>query len=187
MQNGQVKKVYFADIPAVIREMLAEQLGFFSALEVTLELHNSDIVIADKHVGLSGRPLLRLTQTQDLRMGNILRRLAQMLAEPALHIDDVSVAGHTFRPREKLWTHDDGRETPLTGREVDILVYLLRRAGGCVTRDELLRNVWRYQEGIDTHTLETHIYRLRQKIEKTAEDPNILVTEENGYILKGIT
>ena len=44
-----------------------------------------------------------------------------------------------------------------------------------------MKNVWRYQDGVDTHTLETHIYRLRQKMEKSADDPQILVTEGKGY------
>ena len=52
-----------------------------------------------------------------------------------------------------------------------------------VSRETLLQEVWGYNSGVTTHTLETHIYRLRQKVEKDAASPQILVTEAGGYKL----
>jgi DNA-binding response OmpR family regulator len=52
-----------------------------------------------------------------------------------------------------------------------------------VSREVLLQEVWGYNSGVTTHTLETHIYRLRQKVEKDAALPAILVTEAGGYKL----
>ncbi len=77
----------------------------------------------------------------------------------------------------------DGDGAPLTEKEVSILVYLHQHKGKCVTRDELLQAVWQYVEGVETHTLETHIYRLRQKIESDPSRPLILVTDGSGYRL----
>jgi DNA-binding response OmpR family regulator len=68
----------------------------------------------------------------------------------------------------------------LTDKEVEILAYLIRRRGATVSRDDLLKDVWRYQAGVDTHTLETHIYRLRQKISGMPALTNALSTDEDG-------
>jgi DNA-binding response OmpR family regulator len=52
-----------------------------------------------------------------------------------------------------------------------------------VSRETLLQEVWGYNSGVTTHTLETHVYRLRQKVEKDAASPAILVTDAGGYKL----
>jgi len=78
----------------------------------------------------------------------------------------------------------DGRVLPLTEKEAAILA-CLRAAGGPVTRDTLLAEVWGYGESIDTHTLETHIHRLRRKIEPDPRQPILLVTDSGGYRLGG--
>lgn len=70
----------------------------------------------------------------------------------------------------------------LTGKEAEILLYLFDSEQE-VGRESLLENVWGYGSGISTHTLETHIYRLRQKIEDDPANPKFLLTEENGYFL----
>lgn len=77
----------------------------------------------------------------------------------------------------------DETEIKLTEKETAILSYLLENLGRTVTRKELLTAVWEYAENVETHTLETHIYRLRQKIENNPSEPMILITSENGYIL----
>ena len=71
----------------------------------------------------------------------------------------------------------------LTEKETAILKYLYRAGERAVTRDILLNEVWGYNAGVTTHTLETHIYRLRQKIERDPANANILVTETGGYKL----
>jgi DNA-binding response OmpR family regulator len=76
-----------------------------------------------------------------------------------------------------------GESQRLTGKEAAILAYLCDREGP-VGRDDLLENVWGYGSGISTHTLETHIYRLRQKIEADPAQPQFLLTLEGGYLLK---
>lgn len=69
----------------------------------------------------------------------------------------------------------------LTEKEVEILILLHKAKGEMITRQDLLQKIWNYVDAVETHTLETHIYRLRQKIEKTPAQPQILITEENGY------
>lgn len=71
----------------------------------------------------------------------------------------------------------------LTEKEQDILLYLSSQNGAPVTRQDLLDHVWQYAKGVETHTLETHIYRLRQKIEQDPTRPQFLMTNEAGYFL----
>jgi DNA-binding response OmpR family regulator len=76
-----------------------------------------------------------------------------------------------------------GKKTRLTEKETAILRYLYRAGKTPVPRDQLLTEVWGYNSGVTTHTLETHIYRLRQKIEKDPSNATLLVTEGGGYKL----
>ncbi len=71
----------------------------------------------------------------------------------------------------------------LTELETSILKYLYRSGANVVGRDILLGEVWGYSAGVTTHTLETHVYRLRQKIESDPFDPKILITKPGGYQL----
>lgn len=77
-----------------------------------------------------------------------------------------------------------GESIKITEKERDILLYLQEQAPKTVSRQNLLEEVWGYGENINTHTLETHIYRLRQKIEDNASEPNFLKTEDDGYRLE---
>ncbi|GHF15359.1 DNA-binding response regulator [Kordiimonas sediminis] len=94
---------------------------------------------------------------------------------------------YQFQPSAKtLVVNDNGKKIRLTEKETSILKYLYKAQGSAVSRDELLAEVWGYNSGVTTHTLETHIYRLRQKIEAEQNIDRILVTEQGGYSLKGI-
>ena len=83
---------------------------------------------------------------------------------------------------ELLETEDD-KKVRLTEKETNILKFLYRATGSVVARDVLLHEVWGYNAGVTTHTLETHIYRLRQKIELDPSNARLLVTESGGYRL----
>jgi DNA-binding response OmpR family regulator len=100
------------------------------------------------------------------------------------------VGPYTFKPSAKRLAHptpEDGRpaqrDIRLTEKETNILKYLYRAGGKPVGRDELLEEVWGYNSGVTTHTLETHVYRLRQKIEPVKGQATILLTEAGGYSL----
>lgn len=70
----------------------------------------------------------------------------------------------------------------LTEREIDILKYLYKNQGHYVSKSDLQRNVWKYSEEVATHTIETHIYRLRQKVEQKG-GRRLIITENGGYML----
>ena len=94
-----------------------------------------------------------------------------------------SIGRYTFRPAAKMLLDAGGGKVRLTEKETAILKYLYRAGDRIVTRDVLLSEVWGYNSGVTTHTLETHIYRLRQKIEKDPGNSRLLVTEGGGYKL----
>jgi DNA-binding response OmpR family regulator len=94
------------------------------------------------------------------------------------------IGPYEFRPAQKLLIDPAKKKLRLTEKETNILKYLYRAGGKPVGREELLTEVWGYNAGVTTHTLETHIYRLRQKIEPDGA-PKLLVTEAGGYRLQG--
>ena len=94
-----------------------------------------------------------------------------------------SIGRYTFRPAAKMLLEPAGGKIRLTEKETAILKYLYRAGDRIVTRDILLSEVWGYNSGVTTHTLETHIYRLRQKIERDPSHAELLVTEAGGYKL----
>ena len=94
-----------------------------------------------------------------------------------------SVGPYTFKPSQKLLLDQKGGKIRLTEKEAAIIKYLYRADQKVVTRDVLLEEVWGYNSGVTTHTLETHVYRLRQKIERDPSNAEILVTESGGYKL----
>jgi len=71
----------------------------------------------------------------------------------------------------------------LTEKEVALLVILHKAQGEPISREDMLNDVWQYADGVETHTLETHIYRLRQKIEKDPANPDIIQINDRGYFL----
>jgi DNA-binding response OmpR family regulator len=89
----------------------------------------------------------------------------------------------TFKPASKLLITEDEKKVRLTEKETNILKLLYRAKGDVVPRDVLLHEVWDYNSSVTTHTLETHIYRLRQKIERNPSDARLLITEPGGYRL----
>jgi DNA-binding response OmpR family regulator len=90
---------------------------------------------------------------------------------------------YEFRPSGKMLVDDGGKKIRLTEKETNILKYLYRAGEKPVPREELLAEVWGYNAGVTTHTLETHVYRLRQKIEPDPGNARLLVTEAGGYRL----
>ncbi len=122
--------------------------------------------------------------TKPFRFAVLLARIrAQLRSHEASEDAVLSIGPYTFRPATKLLTNERGSKVRLTEKETSILRYLYRAGGKVIGRDELLQEVWGYNAEVTTHTLETHIYRLRQKIEKDPSSASLLVTEAGGYRL----
>ena len=121
--------------------------------------------------------------TKPFRFGVLLARIrAHLRSHEQSELAVFRLGPYEFHPAQKMLT-DGRRRIRLTEKETSILKYLYRASGQPVARDELLAEVWGYNAGVTTHTLETHIYRLRQKVEPAGGAP-ILLTEAGGYRLQ---
>lgn len=123
--------------------------------------------------------------TKPFKLGVLLARLRAHIRQHERSDDAVFTIGpYTFQPSAKLLVgNDTGKKVRLTDKEAAILKFLYRAGDRVVGRDVLLDEVWGYNAGVTTHTLETHVYRLRQKIEADPSNARILVTEPGGYRL----
>jgi DNA-binding response OmpR family regulator len=121
------------------------------------------------------------------KLGVLLARIRAQLRQFEQSEDAVFTIGpYTFRPANKLLLDNEkaGKKVRLTEKETAILKFLLRAGTRPVPRETLLTEVWGYNAGVSTHTLETHIYRLRQKIERNPGEAALLVTDPGGYRLQ---
>lgn len=122
--------------------------------------------------------------TKPFKFAVLLARIRAQLRQHEQSEDAVFQIGrYTFKPASKLLIDENDAKVRLTEKETSILKYLYRSGEKVVTRDVLLHEVWGYNAEVTTHTLETHIYRLRQKIEKDPGNAELLVTETGGYKL----
>src|SRR2546423_4818369 len=153
--------------------------GGFKAPIIMLTGHDTD---SDTILGLESGANDYVTKP--FRFAVLLARIRAQLRQHEASEDAVFAIGpYTFRPSSKLLVNPKGNKVRLTEKETAILRYLYRAGKRPISREILLQEVWGYNSGVTTHTLETHIYRLRQKVEKDASNPSILVTEAGGYKL----
>lgn len=122
--------------------------------------------------------------TKPFKFPVLLARIRAQLRQHEQSEDAVFQLGpYTFKPAMKMLVTEDDKKVRLTEKETNILKFLYRAEDHVVARDTLLHEVWGYNAGVTTHTLETHIYRLRQKIEPDPSNARLLVTESGGYRL----
>jgi DNA-binding response OmpR family regulator len=152
--------------------------GFKSPI-IMLTGHDSD---SDEILGLESGANDYVTKP--FRFSVLLARLRAALRQHDQSEDVVFTIGpYSFHPAQKLLEGGEGTKVRLTDKETSILKFLYRQGPKTIGRDVLLKEVWGYNNRVTTHTLETHIYRLRQKIERDPSNARLLVTEEGGYRL----
>ena len=187
----KVNTILITDAPAAITQAICEQLEQFSAFKILgaedkeSESSPPDLIItANKNTAEPlVSPRIEISSSAPCRLGDLLQQIVKILKEPNLYLQNISLGDYVLEPQKKSLLYRGKEEIPLTEREVAILSHLAKHKGTETSREELLKSVWNYQQGVDTHTLETHIYRLRSKIEKASGQNNFLVTGEKGYCL----
>jgi DNA-binding response OmpR family regulator len=153
--------------------------GGFKAPIIMLTGHDTD---SDTILGLEAGANDYVTKP--FRFAVLLARIRAQLRQHENSEDvTLTVGPYTFKPSQKLLVDKKGGKLRLTEKEAAIIKYLYRAGDKVITRDVLLEEVWGYNSGVTTHTLETHVYRLRQKIERDPSNAEILVTESGGYKL----
>src|SRR6267154_899698 len=194
-------KILIVDDNAELREALVDQLALHEEFEAIAVDGGGAVRILRKSgfkapiIMLSGHDtdsdaILGLESgandyvVKPFRFAVLLARIRAQLRQHETSEDAVfNIGANSFRPGAKLLLSPKGSKVRLTEKETAILRYLYRAGQLSVSRETLLQEVWGYNSGVTTHTLETHIYRLRQKVEKDAAIPAILVTEAGGYKL----
>jgi DNA-binding response OmpR family regulator len=195
-----------ADTIAAAEAKLGEGAPHFGAvlLDVTLpDGDGRDLCAALRRNGVR-LPIIMLTGSDDeadvvrgldagandyiakpFRLNELLARLrAQVRLFDASEDAVLAIGPYMFRPSAKMLQDTArNRRIRLTEKEAAILKFLYRAGQKPVARQVLLNEVWGYNAAVTTHTLETHIYRLRQKIEQDPTNARLLVTEGGGYRL----
>ena len=162
---------------AIIDQGLPDGAGDALARELKNQGFDAPVLLLAE---ADGDPPLAEHIAKPFRFADLLARINQHLSRHAASDDTpVAIGPYLFRPGAKLLTAG-ARKVRLTEKETDILKFL-HAAGATVARETLLHEVWGYNPAVTTHTLETHIYRLRKKIEDG--DAKILLTEGGGYRL----
>jgi DNA-binding response OmpR family regulator len=169
------------DLPDLDGREVCQQLraGGLSSPIIMLTAASGD---SDTILGLDAGANDYVTKPFSFRV--LLARIRAQLRSHEQSEDAVFRIGpYEFRPAAKMLLDAKGKKVRLTDKETNILKYLYRAGQKVISREELLTEVWGYNAGVTTHTLETHVYRLRQKIEPDPTDPKILITEAGGYRL----
>ena len=123
--------------------------------------------------------------TKPFKISILLARLRAHLRQHEQSDDAVFTIGpYQFQPSAKLLVSIEKRKIRLTEKETAILKYLYRAGNQMIKRETLLNEVWGYNAAVTTHTLETHVYRLRRKMEQDPSEAHILVTVPGGYQLR---
>lgn len=185
--SGEFQAVAAADL-----ESLPAEEGSLSHIDVLLAAHAAqDLITGAVARGFRG-PVIAFAPGEGVTA--VLERpfryaALAMAIRSSLHdhtrSDEARFAlgPYEFNPVDRSLSAEGGEPIRLTDKEAAILRYLQRAGTRAVSREELLGEVWGYQSGVTTHTLETHIYRLRQKIEPDPGEATLLVTVEGGYRL----
>ncbi len=179
-------QIWPADRRSFIEAVLAtipEQAGALRAAPVTITWTDMDLRLTRFGPGPAEEQIFPLP----VRAGALIRTMLVMAGESSSlkRIGPFSFDPADARLVRRAGAQHGSQDIRLTEKEAALLSVLAEHAPETVDRDILLDEVWGYKRGrgIDTHTLETHIYRLRQKLETDPSDPQIIGSTENGYLI----
>ena len=157
----------------------------FAVLNVTDKAQPISVICALDHdtlqIGLSDNSR-RIDLKRPLRLGAIIDEITRLWGDYHQNQKDrlIQIGDNTFDPRAMTWQRAD-TVIALTEKEIAMIRSLLKAHPNPVSRDDILQSVWRYHQDATTHTVETHFWRLRQKIEIDPAMPQIIITTPHGY------
>ena len=122
-----------------------------------------------------------------LKIKHLIKKISTILAKISNSNEITHEIGpFVFFPLRKVIMLGDETKVELTEKEVDILKCLISSDEETVDRDVLLKQVWNYSSDVTTHTLETHIYRLRQKLEIDTSIPRLIISKGGGFKIRSL-
>ena len=170
-----------------LNQKKASEIDFLKAIvripSIALIQQESDVDLPYIHEFLIDEVIFK-----PFKVSKLIRHIYELINRPRdIPKQNNRFGNYTFIPDEKLLIDlDDHKQIRLTEKETAILQKLAAVNGKVVSRKTLLEEVWGYKTGVDSHTLETHMYRLRRKFEESGIEGPILVTADNGYKLKTV-
>ncbi len=173
------------DFSATVAEQAAHALGEECCVAENIESAQSFmaqaalVVTAWAVVAQAPCPVIAV-EHPPVRLRDLLAQMQAMLHKPSETLD--LGRGFGLQPRQKRLTNG-GATVGLTDKEAQLLAALAEAGGAGAGRERLLKEVWGIEAALDTHTLETHIYRLRGKFKELSDEDGIVATE-GGYGLK---
>lgn len=188
----------------VLKSDLSDQIKHhIPDFEITENKEDADIVVVDEKISLiktleKNAPIVFLSKedNDNIKAHAIIQKpflLSNFLdtIKASINIYENSEEGNLefnkyilYPSRKEILNKRNKSVTKLTEKEVSILKYLYKNSGKIISKNDLIQEVWEYSADVATHTVETHIYRLRQKIEQDNSDNQIIITSEGGYQLK---
>ena len=191
---------------SVFKEDLSDQIKHhITDFEITEDCADADIIVVDENFDLlkkidrnKNTPVIFLGKDEDnnVKAQTIIQKpliLSSFLdtLKASINIFENTSEGNIefdryilYPSRKEIYNKLNKITTKLTEREVSVIKYLYKNAGKIVSKNDLMQEVWEYSPDVATHTVETHIYRLRQKVEQDNPDNQFIITSEGGYQLK---
>ena len=124
---------------------------------------------------------------QPFKIQHLSKKISIILAKISASNEMIHTIGpFMFFPLKKIIVLGDKTKVELTEKEVDILKCLISSGEEVVDKDKLLKQVWNYSSDVTTHTLETHIYRLRQKLEIDSSIPRLIISKGGGFTIRSV-
>lgn len=163
-----------------IFESYAESIAVSAYKDLPDDMSSFHVIVSFHDIDNAPLPVITI-QHFPIRIGDIMDRIEAVLFQNPYN-QTLTYADYRIES-DSLILHHDGRDIPLTETERNIVYKLIEAGEKGLTREAMLASIWAYQPGLETHTLETHIYRLRQKIEPDPANPQYLVTVPDGYTL----
>ena len=187
----------------VLKSDLSDQIKHHVPdFEITENKEDADILVVDEKISLiktleKNAPIVFLSKedNDNIKAHAIIQKpflLSNFLdtVKASINIFENSDDGNLefnkyvlYLSRKEILNKRNKSITKLTEKEVSIIKYLYKNAGKIVSKNDLMQEVWEYSADVATHTVETHIYRLRQKVEQDNIDNQIIITSEGGYQL----
>ena len=180
----------FTDVLIIIVDFEEKSISFQNLFQNLRRSHGSVpiIFICTKDVYLKGsvikHPKIIDWLVKPFRVEEFFLKVMSVL-EDYISADkiNINIEGYEYDLKINTLIDESGKKIKLTEKEVKVLSYLSKSGGMLVAKETLLRAIWGYRQNITTHTLETHIYRLRRKLEKTPDKPSLIVSGSGGYML----